>query len=102
MPCDSSYMNATPLEIRLSRAQCLLDELDGKKWDRHSWDGYHDKVYNLGKELLETAANSVVATLCARLQKVDVTKYSLEMQIWWRDHRKADVERMKQIGRAHV
>jgi hypothetical protein len=37
----------------------------------------------------------MVQELCSRLQKLDVTKYSLEMQVWWRDHQKADKERLE-------
>jgi len=33
--------------------------------------------------------------LCERLQIEDVTKYSLELQIWWRDHQKADKARVE-------
>jgi hypothetical protein len=31
--------------------------------------------------------------LCARLRQVDVTQYSLEMQLWWRDHQQVDALR---------
>lgn len=37
----------------------------------------------------------MVAELCAHLQKHGADKYSLEMQIWWRDHRIADKERVE-------
>lgn len=91
MPCRSDHMNATSLEVQGSQAACLLDELDGKQFDRSSWTGYHPRVYN--KVGVKGIADTIVAELCERLQRVDVTKYSLEMQIWWRDHQEADRRR---------
>jgi hypothetical protein len=76
----------------LSKVACLLDELDGKKTiNRDRWDGYHPRVYNNHK----VDADAMVAELCSRLQKVNVRKCSLEMQIWWRDHQEADRKRAK-------
>ena len=40
--------------------------------------------------------NQLVDKLCKRLQRRDVTKLSLEMQIWWRDHQKADKARLQE------
>lgn len=37
----------------------------------------------------------MVSKLCSKLQKADVSAYSLEMQIWWRDHQKADKKRLQ-------
>jgi len=90
MPCDSSYMEANGLEIRLSQVACLLDELDGKKINQDHWRGYHPRVYNQRAD-----GDKMVAMLCKRLQDVDVKDYSLEMQIWWRDHQAADKARVK-------
>lgn len=36
-----------------------------------------------------------MAELCLRLQVADVTKYSLELQMWWRDHQAADKARLE-------
>jgi len=36
-----------------------------------------------------------VAELCQKLQNVDISEYSLEMQMWWRDHQKADKARIE-------
>ena len=33
--------------------------------------------------------------LCLFCQENDLTGYSLEIQIWWRDHQKADIARIK-------
>lgn len=91
MPCNSDYMNATGKEIQLSRVACLLDELAGKKEiDRSHWAGYHPRVYNGHAD-----GDALVLELCSKLQDVDVRKYSLEMQMWWRDHQAADKDRLE-------
>lgn len=93
MPCNSDYLNPNETEIHLSRVLCLLDELEGKQWREADWRGFHPGAY--GKRILKSDLDHFVAGLCQRLQIIDVTKYSLEMQIWWRDHQKADAERIK-------
>lgn len=94
MPCNSDYMEATGKEVQLSRVACLLDELDGKPLNRSHWEGYHPAVYNkVG--VGTTAGDSMVEELCQRLQEVDATKYSLELQMWWRDHQAADKARIE-------
>ena len=90
MPCDSSHMEANGKEREMSRVACLLDELDGKPIDRDHWRGYHPVVYNK-----KTDDDKMVADLCMMLQRVDVTKHSLEMQMWWRDHQQADKDRIE-------
>lgn len=92
MPCNSDYMDANHLEQKISQVACLLDELEGRKFSRDSWNGYHPRVYNKCTKVL---ADDLVATLCKKLQTRDVSKYSLEMQIWWRDHQEADRKRVQ-------
>lgn len=91
MPCNSDYMEADEREINESRVLCLLDELAGKKWKPEWWRGYHPKAYCKPSSL-----DARVAALCKALQNVDVKKYSLEMQIWWRDHQAADKARLEE------
>lgn len=91
MPCNSDHLMASHKEREMSKVACLLDELGGKKKiNRDHWDGYHPRVYN---ERVD--ADAMVAELCSKLQSVDVSEYSLEMQIWWRDHQEADRRRAK-------
>ena len=101
MPCNSDYMNASSIEIEMSRVACLLDELAGKKWTQSDWDGYHPAAY--GKAWSKDFRDKMVAELCSALQGVVVGDYSLEMQMWWRDHQEADRVRvareMKEIER---
>jgi hypothetical protein len=92
MPCNSDYMQASNIEVELSRVACLLDELDGKPINPSHWRGYHPAIYcRVGS----VNADSLVAELCSRLQNTDVTKHSLEMQMWWRDHKIADKARLE-------
>jgi hypothetical protein len=92
MPCESGYLEASGYEIRLSQVACLLDELDGKPINQSYWAGYHPRVYCRAATIED---DKIVQELCSRLQKLDVTRHSLEMQIWWRDHQKADKERLE-------
>jgi crotonobetainyl-CoA:carnitine CoA-transferase CaiB-like acyl-CoA transferase len=92
MPCESGYLAADGYEIRMSQVACLLDELEGKPINQGHWAGYHPRVY-CRAVIIE--GDKIVQELCDRLQKLDVTKYSLEMQIWWRDHQVADKERLE-------
>jgi len=92
MPCIFYDQDSCSKEIELSRVCCLLDELNGIRIDRNSWEGYHPKIYNKVSNVNE---NELVAELCSKLQKINVTEYSLEMQIWWRDHKKHDKERVE-------
>lgn len=90
MPCNSDYLEATRKEVELSKVACLLDELDGKPINESHWRGYHPSVYN---KLVNS--DELVSELCHRLKSEDVTKLSLEMQIWWRDHKAADKARIE-------
>ncbi len=90
MPCNSDYMNPSEREIAASRVMCLLDELAGIPFNDKEWSGYHDDIYGTNFNL-----NNLVTVLCGKLQNTDVSKYSLEMQTWWRDHQKADKIRVK-------
>lgn len=92
MPCNSDHMTATTYERDLSRVACLLDELDGKPLNRSHWAGYHPTVYG---RATKSIGDQMVSTLCAALQTRDVTRCSLEMQLWWRDHQEADKARVE-------
>jgi len=93
MPCNSDYMNPTNLEINLSNVYQLLDELETGILTSKYNQGYDYRVYNRG--LTKTNLDELTEELCSKLQNIDVTGYSLELQIWWRNHKKADEERLK-------
>jgi len=86
-------MNATEHEKNLSVVYGLLDELETGHLPERFGDGYDKRVYNKG--LSKKDLDKKTEELCSKLQKTDVSKYSLEMQIWWRDHQKADKERLE-------
>lgn len=89
MPCQSDYLNATGQEIELSQMFCFLGELEGKPWNRDWFRGYHPAAYNRG-DCDKKKLDEIAALLCSKLSNLDATKYSLELQIWWRDHQEAD------------
>lgn len=91
MPCNCDHLEPTYRELEMSKVACLMDELDGKAIDQWHWRGNHPRVYNK-----DVDANAMTAKLCSRLQKVDVSDYSLEMQMWWRDHKAADKKRAEE------
>ena len=102
MPCRSDHMEANTLEIALSRVFCLMEELGGKEdMDMNHWAGYHPRAYSQGRTVAEL--DNATATLCAMLKKdFDVPNFSLEMQMWWRDHQEADVRRGQEEARQKV
>lgn len=92
MPCNCDHLEATAREIELSRVACLLDELDNAdEINKDHWRGYHPRVYN---KHTSVDGNAMTEALCSRLQKLNVSDYSLEMQMWWRDHMLADTQRV--------
>lgn len=99
MPCDSSYMEPNSREKELTKVFQLLDELDGKgrpnpaEFER----GFHGRVYC--QSISKDEEDRVVADLCSQLQVIPtdtlVKDYSLEMQLWWRDHKIHDEQRIR-------
>ena len=92
MPCNANYMNPSQYELELSRVASFIDEINsGEPLNKTHYNGYHPDVYCKNPD--RTVADTLVRTLCNKLKQDDVSKYSLEMQIWWRDHQIADQER---------
>lgn len=91
MPCNADYLEPTESEKEASKVAWLLQELTTKlPVDPEDYArGMHPDIY--GREF---NIDVMVSTLCAALRNEDVTKYSLEMQMWWRDHKKADEARL--------
>jgi len=92
MPCECDYLEANDFERRMSQVACLLDEIRGHKNWKDGWDGYHPSVYN--RTIGAALADHWVKSLCDYCQTHDVTKHSLELQMWWRDHQEADGRRI--------
>ncbi len=94
MPCRSEYMEANDSEKELSKVLGLLDELETKKLPENFGTGYDSRVYN--KYFTKKYIDRRTAELCSKLQKIDVTQYSLEMQMWWRNHQELDKKRVEE------
>lgn len=96
MPCSGAHMDANHLEKEMSKVASHLDELEGIEINESWYSGYHPDVYCKSFNVLNTEhRDNLVSELCLKLQNIDVSKYSLEMQIWWRDHKNADKERLE-------
>ena len=94
MPCNSDHLNATELEKELSVIYALLDELHLNLPPSNNFgNGYDKRVYDKG--FSKNHLDKKTAELCGKLQNEDVSKFSLEMQMWWRDHQKADKDRLQ-------
>ena len=92
MPCNSDYLVARPTEVEASKVLALLEELETGKLPNYFGNGYYSEVYNGNeKEIL----SEKVPELCKKLQNIDTSKHSLEMQLWWREHQRADKERIE-------
>lgn len=86
------------MEVEHSKVLALLKELKTGKLPRSFGDGSNSRVYN---KTIKKILDGKVEELCSKLQDVeDIKKYSPEMQIWWRDHKKADRARLKWISEA--
>jgi len=99
MPCDSSHMISSQIERELSKVYQLLDELDGVPLNiKRYGDGYDSRAYNRASR---GVLDKKTRELCERLQSgdIDVTRYSLELQMWWRDHQIADAEKAEEKKR---
>jgi hypothetical protein len=85
-------MDANKFEINYSQVLCLLKEVKtGKPVNPNSsdWRGYHKKAYNFdaNKQDLDQAVNQ----LCEQIREIgNLHAFSLELQMWWREHEAAD------------
>lgn len=96
MPCQSDYLEANSREIESRRVIGFMKEagLDYKAGG--PIDNYYGRVDTLDED---------TAALCAWCKKASankIKKMTLEFQIWWRDHQKADAARnsaMRKLNR---
>lgn len=105
MPCNSDYLGPTNLELKLSHVRGLLQELEtGSLPDGFGPRYLDNNVYNLSNRILKKELDGATAELCSGLKKLEalgrIHTYSLELQIWWRDHKLADEQRISSEGRA--
>ncbi len=96
MPCNSDHMEPSALEKELTKAYCVLDELNGLGSEPDKWKGgYHPKVYC--QRISASEADALVAEACRRVRALSdeqIGECSLELQIWRRDHYLIDKERV--------
>ena len=93
MPCNSDYLEPNQNEIHLVKIEALLEELQTGNLPDWYGNGGHHSVYN---KATDKRLHDATVALCAKLQTIpDVKVYSLEMQMWWRDHQAADAKRLK-------
>jgi hypothetical protein len=93
MPCNGDYLDSNNLEKELTKVLLLLDELAGKGApDPRDYNaGYDPRAYlKANKKTLDAK----VAELCSACKNIpNISEYSLELQMWWRDHQIADKQR---------
>lgn len=87
MPCDSSYMEPTWNEREAEKLLMIWDEVaNGNTIDPQKYG----KGYSY-ESMTSEERDDLTIKLCSKLKdEQDITKYSLEVQIWWRDHQTAD------------
>lgn len=99
MPCRCDDYEQPKLNHELSKVCCLLQEIDHGNFDVYDyWGGTHPTVYN--RNISNDKADDLTSELCAKIQKIEkeseLSNYSLELQIWWRDHKKQDKLRIQE------
>jgi hypothetical protein len=87
-------MEASNLEVRLSRVYQIQDEIQlGKEIDPEGWRGYDKRAYNRAtRNLLDEATDHLCGLLRCKTPE-EIEEYSLETQMWWRDHQIEDRKR---------
>ena len=78
MPCDSSHLAPRTEEVESVKVLICLGEIGCATGE---YSPVYGRVATLDRD---------TAILCEWCKIHDVTKYSLELQIWWRDHQRAD------------
>ena len=96
MPCSMQDMRPEHHEVEMSRVMSCIDEIiKGGEMNRKHFRGYHPLVYQktlIGKK----EGDKLTKKLCSAIQKIeDISEYSLELQMWWRDHQEADKARLE-------
>lgn len=103
MPCNSDYLEASHDEREIGRMYLVHDEIFNdvritpKKWQDA---GYDKRVYNKVDHgpVAKARRDKMVREICESLSVLsidNIQRLSLEAQLWWRDHQKADRERRR-------
>lgn len=100
MPCRSDYMEPNERERELTNINAFLYELKTGKLGKHYGTGMDPNVYN--KTITQEVLNKATEKLCTNMRKLEkdddslLQVLSLELQMWWRDHKKGDIRQMKE------
>lgn len=97
MPCNCDYMEPTTLEIVHSKIVALLNEITTGELSNYPKElvSYNPLPNSYSREYKKTVDKDTerLCTILSSKNNDEIKNYSLEMQIWWRDHQKADKER---------
>lgn len=85
MPCRSDYMEPTARERESGVVLELLKEIDGQPFDHEAPSAYGTLA----------TLDADTERLCDWCRTNDVTARSLELQLWWQRHQRADARRAK-------
>jgi hypothetical protein len=91
-------MEASWSEVTAGKLYLVHDEVfSGKRVTADTWShaGYDRRVYNQWRDI---PRDQLVQAICAELESATpetLARYSLEVQMWWRDHQAADRDRIK-------
>lgn len=89
MPCNCEHMHPSKHEEESKRVMTLMKEV-----------GLYNKEIPYYGEVKNIHAHTAI--LCSYCQNNDVTKNSLELQTWWRDHKLADEKKIKEKLRKKI
>lgn len=93
MPCKCDYLEPHEIEIEVGRLFLLLDEIErGELITRRRWAdaGMDRRSYNKATKAI---ADELTERACSTLRNWSnkkIATLTLEAQMWWRDHKKAD------------
>lgn len=85
MPCQSDYLEHDAREKESGRVIEFLKEIDGLPFD-HDHPSYYGRI---------TTLDADTARLCewAQTHQEELPRHSLELQLWWQQHQRADAKR---------
>lgn len=87
MPCNSDYLEANGTEIESSIAQELIREIEGKLFNHNKRSSHYGNPENLDMEV------KFICDWCNQNED-KIRSMSLELQLWWRNHKEADRKRL--------
>jgi len=96
MGCRSDYQDPTRAEINASEVLALLEETKTGILPDYFGVGSHSEVHNKEADGILKEQVPVLCGILSQKTPKEIASSSLELQLWWRDHQKADQERLKE------